>query len=133
MGIDRDLQFKNLYHENFRLIFLICNRYTHANRDEAYDLVQVVFTKIVEKFHTLRDSKKTKSWIIAIAHNEGKTHVRKQALDRSLKERFTAWIRSLGSDQGDGESSAEEIHGAVRNYSGPQKLDSITPLNYSGV
>jgi len=79
--------FTAIYNEHFNLIFIIAQRYANYNEACSYDIVQTVFMKAYDSIESLRDQTKIKSWLIAIAHNEGKTYLRKKITEReALKE-----------------------------------------------
>jgi RNA polymerase sigma-70 factor (ECF subfamily) len=59
-------------------VFLICKQYANFNEADAYDLVQTIFTKVFQKKYSLEEIKSMKHWLIAIAHNEGKSFLRKK-------------------------------------------------------
>ncbi len=111
--------FNTVYNEHFNLIFIIAQKYTNYNEACSYDIVQTVFMKVYNNIESLRDQTKVKSWLIAIAHNEGKTYLRKKITER---EAFKQYGKEFESSE---EYRAEDVQlkEIIKNY-----VQTITDL-----
>ena len=59
------------------------------NIDDAKDIVQNVFAKVVQKIGTLRDINKAKFWIMRIAMNETENFLRKKITEREKQKKYS--------------------------------------------
>jgi RNA polymerase sigma-70 factor (ECF subfamily) len=107
IDVESSKLFKTLYDEYFNLIFIICMKYTNQNRDDAYDAVQNTFMKAYLHMDDVRDKLAYKSWLVAIAVNEGKNYLKSKIRGRGLIEKFHLFSDLMANNDYD-KSNCEE-------------------------
>lgn len=83
--INRNIE--KLYNQYYRDVYHFALYYTN-NKQEAEDITQETFIKVMENLSLLKDETKQKTWILAIARNTAVDIHRKQKLRRLLPSRL---------------------------------------------
>src|SRR5260370_5135340 len=65
------------------------------SRDEAEDLIQAGILRGLMNLDKFKGQSSIKTWLIAVAKNEGYTYLRKQARQRRIKQRVVEVIDAL--------------------------------------
>lgn len=104
--------------------------------DEAEDILQEVFLKILDKIGSLKDSEKLKSWMFQIARNTIIDHFRQKNLEDKQLPDFVLW-----EDESENNSSMKNaeswiglyIDGLPENYKEAVVLSELNGLSISEV
>lgn len=82
------LQIEQLYDAYHRDVYHFALYYTNS-KQEAEDITQETFLKVLKQLHYLKDREKVKTWILTIARNTAVDIHRKQKIKRLLTEKLT--------------------------------------------
>ena len=106
--------FEELYRKFSPFVYGICLRYA-KNRDEAQDILQDCFIKVMDKIGDYRFEGSFEGWLQRMAVNESLNYLR---LGRSS-------FSELGEDEADAEDASPDI---VSNMSARDLLDAISEM-----
>lgn len=100
-------QIGKLYDEFHKDVYHFSLYFTNVKQD-AEDITQETFIKVLKNLHQLKDQQKRKSWILSIARNTAVDLIRKQKLIRFLPIRIVHEGHSIKSDLNDATIIEEE-------------------------
>lgn len=72
----KNLNFKNIYEDNYPKVLRLCLGYCNGNEPQAKDLAQEVFIKVWDNLKTFREEASLSTWIYRITVNTCLVHIR---------------------------------------------------------
>jgi RNA polymerase sigma-70 factor, ECF subfamily len=102
---------EDLYDQYYRDVYHFSLFFTN-NKQEAEDITQETFIKVMKNLHQLKESSKQKTWILSIAKNT--------AIDLKRKQKLIQFLPNILKDQQDYQSPSNE--GAVIQLENWQEL-----------
>ncbi len=102
MSLNKE-EFELIYNSYYRLVRSIIFR--SVGEKELDELTQVTFMKVYEKHSGLKDTKKIKSWVCAIAVNVVRDYIR--------KKKRRSWLSFFGKDEIDLADDSQNVSARV--------------------
>lgn len=103
--------FKALVDNYQEMVINVCNSFVH-NKEDAMDIAQEVFIKVLDSIHTFRGKSKLSTWLYRIAVNKSLNFIRdrrKKSIFNSLDLLFDKDNGDQVSQIGDASSNSQEV------------------------
>ena len=113
MNEDLEIRIKEIFHCHYEDVYQFLVYFT-GNRNEAEDLTQEVFIRLLHALPSFQGQSSLKTWILAIARNVAVDHYRKQKLFFLYPDK---WLKSVPStsEKPDEELEKKELQGELYN------------------
>lgn len=117
---EKTLEFRFVYENTFRLIFVVAYRIT-GKPETAEELSQEAFIKFYERIHQFTDINQAKYWLIRVVKNLALNHEKRKG--REIKA-YTKFLNSAKQTEESGEDSLikKELSHTVQ-----QAIDRLKP------